>query len=97
MGVRTPPPLSKPEDNSDLSNQFATIANHTPTFIGLAYQKKGTIVRSWLVLNSTAQTMRVEAGKLPSFDARVYPIRVFRSPTRFFRTRRRSWVEKGPS
>ncbi|KAK8684542.1 hypothetical protein V6N13_040564 [Hibiscus sabdariffa] len=97
MGAETPPPLSKPEDDSDLSNQFTTIANHTPAFTGLAHQKKGTIVCSWLVLNSTAQTMRVEAGKHSIINARVYPIGVFRSSTHFFHTCRRSWVEKGPS
>ncbi|KAK8568258.1 hypothetical protein V6N13_106192 [Hibiscus sabdariffa] len=79
MGAGTPPPSSKPEDDPDLSNQSATIANQTPAFTGLAHRKKGTTVRSWLVLDSTAQTMRVEAGKhsimrrtgLPGRDLRI--------------------------
>ncbi|KAK8698844.1 hypothetical protein V6N13_114950 [Hibiscus sabdariffa] len=79
MGAGTPPPSSKPEDDPDPSNQSATIANQTPAFTGLAHRKKGTTVRSWLVLDSTAQTMRVEAGKhsimrrtgLPGRDLRI--------------------------
>ncbi|GMI88304.1 ARABIDOPSIS THALIANA MAGNESIUM TRANSPORT 4, magnesium transporter 4 [Hibiscus trionum] len=79
MTAGTPPPPSKPEDDPDLSNQTATIPSQTPTFTGLVHRKKGTTVRSWLVLDSTAQTMRVEAGKhsimrrtgLPGRDLRI--------------------------
>ncbi|KAL4386289.1 hypothetical protein GQ457_09G025960 [Hibiscus cannabinus] len=79
MGAGTPPPSSKPKEESDLSNHSDTIANQTPAFTNLTHRKKGTIVRSWLVLDSMAQTMRVEAGKhsimrrtgLPSRDLQI--------------------------
>ncbi|KAE8723722.1 Magnesium transporter MRS2-F [Hibiscus syriacus] len=78
-GTPPPPASSKPEDDPDQTSRSATIPNQIPTITGLAHRKKGTSVRSWLVLDSTAQTMTVEAGKhsimrrtgLPGRDLRI--------------------------
>ncbi|TYH33337.1 hypothetical protein ES332_D13G052500v1 [Gossypium tomentosum] len=76
-GTPPPPPSSKPEDDPDLSNRSAVIPNQTLPFT--THRKKGTSIRSWLLLDSTAHTFRLEAGKhsimrrtgLPGRDLRI--------------------------
>ncbi|KAG8473530.1 hypothetical protein CXB51_035644 [Gossypium anomalum] len=76
-GAPPPPPSSKPEDDPNLSNRSAVIPNQTLPFT--THRKKGTSIRSWLLLDSTAHTFRLEAGKhsimrrtgLPGRDLRI--------------------------
>ncbi|TYI99906.1 hypothetical protein E1A91_A13G050400v1 [Gossypium mustelinum] len=76
-GTPPPPPSSKPEDDPNLSNRSAVIPNQTLPFT--THRKKGTSIRSWLLLDSTAHTFRLEAGKhsimrrtgLPGRDLRI--------------------------
>ncbi|KAK5770527.1 hypothetical protein PVK06_046677 [Gossypium arboreum] len=76
-GTPPPPPSSKPEDDPNLSNRPAVIPNQTLPFT--THRKKGTSIRSWLLLDSTAHTFRLEAGKhsimrrtgLPGRDLRI--------------------------
>nr|KJB79462.1 hypothetical protein B456_013G051100 [Gossypium raimondii] len=76
-GTPPPPPSSKPEDDPDLSNRSAVIPNQTLPFT--THRKKGSSIRSWLLLDSTAHTFRLEAGKhsimrrtgLPGRDLRI--------------------------
>ncbi|KAK8605071.1 hypothetical protein V6N13_082528 [Hibiscus sabdariffa] len=75
MGAGTPPPLSKTEDDPNISNSSSEKGDDCPFM---------------------ACTGGWRPESIPSCDSRVYPVGIFRSWTRFFRTRRRSWVEKGP-
>ncbi|KAH1030894.1 hypothetical protein J1N35_043068 [Gossypium stocksii] len=76
-GTPPPRPSSKPEDDPDLPNLSTAIPNQTLPFT--THRKKGTSIRSWLLLDSTAHTFRLEAGKhsimrrtgLPGRDLRI--------------------------
>ncbi|TYH90502.1 hypothetical protein ES332_A13G053000v1 [Gossypium tomentosum] len=76
-GTPPPPPSSKPKDDPNLSNRSAVIPNQTLPFT--THRKKGTSIRSWLLLDSTTHTFRLEAGKhsimrrtgLPGRDLRI--------------------------
>ncbi|KAA3488614.1 magnesium transporter MRS2-3 [Gossypium australe] len=76
-GTPPPPPSSNPEDDPDLSNRSTAIPNQTLPFT--THRIKGTSIRSWLLLDSTAHAFRLEAGKhsimrrtgLPGRDLRI--------------------------